>query len=237
MKVSDKVKYRVGRLQKGFVFTYSNIVRGVESEEAVIKALNRMVNAGTLKRLSKGRYFKPEITPFGELQPEQDQVVKDILKDNGYLTGLSIFHQQGLTTQVGSTIQIGKNDWRPSFKRDYFTIKYLRQKNIITRERIPLLQILDSIRLIRSIPDTNLTSASKRLISIIEPLKDADIRSMVKLVEKYPASTKALLGLFLGEAGKGEFAPLVSRLLNPITTYNYREIASSFPNATNWNIK
>lgn len=236
MKVSDIVKYKVDRLQKGFVFTYSDLKMEVGKREAVIKALNRMVVAGTLRKISKGRYYKPEMSPFGELLPDQKQVVKDILDENGYLTGMSIFNDLGLTSQVGNTIQIGKNDWRPSLKRDRYTIKFIRQKNVITRENIPLLQILDSIRFVRTIPDTNLKDASMRFISIIRNLTDTDTRSLVRLADKYPASTKAILGLCLEEAGKIEFTHALRESINPISEYKFLEIASAFPNAKNWNI-
>jgi hypothetical protein len=236
MKVSDIVKYKVNRFQKGYVFTYTDIGLEEEKKEAVIKSLNRMVNAGLLKKIAKGRYYKPEISPFGELRPKQEQVVKDILGENGYLTGVSIFRDLGLTTQIGNTIQIGKNDWRPPLKRDRYTIKFLRQKNIINKENIPLLQILDSIRLIKAIPDTDLKNASSRLISIIRNLAITEANSMVRLARKYPASTRALLGLYLEEAGKVEFSQALRKSINPISRYKYPEISSAFPNAINWNI-
>ncbi|HEC41827.1 MAG TPA: hypothetical protein ENI20_03255 [Bacteroides sp.] len=236
MKSSDIVKYRVGRLQRGHVFTYSDLDMDVAKKDAVIKALNRMVEAGTLKKLSKGKYYKSVITPFGELQPDQNQIVKDILEDNGYLTGLSIFNLLGLTTQVGNTIEIGKNDLRQVHKRGHYKIKYIRQKNTITKHNIPFLQILDSIKLIRKIPDTNLVNASNRFISILRRLNDAEIMSILRLAEKYPASTRALLGFYLDEAGKGKFTPGLRKSLNPISKYKNLEIASAFQKAKNWNI-
>ena len=42
-----------------------------------------MVNSGKIEKLSKGRYFKPEKTPFGTLQPNQEQIVKDLIHENG----------------------------------------------------------------------------------------------------------------------------------------------------------
>lgn len=236
MKVSEIVKSKVDRLQRGYIFTYSDLGLEVEKKEAVIKSLNRMVEAGMLRKISKGRYFKPEMSPFGELKPDQKQVVKDILDENGYLTGLSVFSDLGLTTQIGNTIQVGKNDWRPSLKRDRYTIKFLRQKNVISKENIPLLQVLDSIRLIKTIPDTDLKNVSLRLISIIRNLTSTEARSLIRLADKYPASTRALLGLYLEEAGKGELAQILQRSINPISRYKYPEIASAFPNSINWNI-
>lgn len=55
-----------------------------------------MVNSGKISKLDKGKYFKPEKTPFGILQPNQEQIVKDLLDEDGktvgYLTGYSIQH-------------------------------------------------------------------------------------------------------------------------------------------------
>ena len=119
MKVTEYISFIIDRLPKGYVFTYDDFITEVNKKEAVIKALNRMVDSGKVAKLSKGRYYKPEKTPFGELQPTQKQVVKDLLEDNGkvtgYLTGYSIYNKLGLTTQVGNVIQIGKKIDPPAF--------------------------------------------------------------------------------------------------------------------------
>jgi len=69
-----------------------------------------MVAAGKIRCLSKGRFYKPRITQFGELQPDTYQIVKDLIEKNGktigYLTGYSAFNQLGLTTQVPSVPQL-----------------------------------------------------------------------------------------------------------------------------------
>jgi hypothetical protein len=110
MKTAEYIAFTIDRLPKGYVFTYSDFTAEVNQKEAVIKALNRMVASGKIAKLSKGKYYKPENTPFGNLQPNQAQVVKDLLEENGkitgYLTGYSIYNQLGLTTQVSNTIHI-----------------------------------------------------------------------------------------------------------------------------------
>ena len=155
MKTSDYIAFTIDRLPKGYVFTYADFDTEVSQKEAVIKSLNRMVVSGKIAKLSKGKYYKPENTIFGDLLPNQAQVVKDLLEENGkitgYLTGYSIYNQLGLTTQVSNTIQIGKNQVRPSFKRERYTIAFVKQKNTITKENIPLLQLLDAIRYIKRI--------------------------------------------------------------------------------------
>jgi len=164
-----------------------------------------LTTSGKIVKLSKGKLYKPEITPFGKLQPHQAQIVKDLLetdgKVTGYLTGYSMYNQLGLTTQVSNTIQVGKNEIRLTFKRKQYTISFIRQKNTITKENIPLLQLLDAIRYIKEIPDTTVSSACKRLLAISKKLSEKDKTTLVKLALKYPPATRALLGTLLETTG------------------------------------
>jgi hypothetical protein len=209
-------------------------------KEAVIKALNRMVESGKIAKMSKGKYYKPENTPFGNLQPKQAQVVKDLLEDDGkitgYLTGYSIYNQLGLTTQVSNAIQIGKNEIRPNFKRERYTISFIKQKNTITKENIPLLQILDSIRYIKKIPDATTESLCKRLLAILENLSDKDQCTLVRLTLKYPPATKALLGALLDELHQSFLTEPLYKSLNPITKYKLNGAGKILSSIEKWNI-
>lgn len=240
MKISDYIASTIDRLPKGYVFTYADFISQVDKKEAVIKALNRMAGAGRIAKLSKGKYYKPEQTPFGELQPSEAQVVKDLLEDDGkltgYLKGYSIYNQLGLTTQVSNTIQIGKNDVRPAFKRGRYTISFVKQKNIITKENVPLLQLLDAIRYIRKIPDSNTAEACKRLLAIIKSLSVEDKNPMVRLALKYPPATRALLGALLDEIEQQPIATPLYKSLNPITKYTLAGVANVMSTTGKWNI-
>ncbi len=76
LKTTDYIANTINRFPKGYVFTYEDFSIEVRKKEAVIKALNRMVEAGKISKLSKGKFYKPEKTPFGELQPDQEQLLK-----------------------------------------------------------------------------------------------------------------------------------------------------------------
>jgi len=240
MKVPDYIATAIDRLPKGYVFTYADFVTEVNKKEAVIKAINRMVLSGRIAKLSKGKYYKPENTPFGNLQPKQAQVVKDLLEDEGkitgYLTGYSIYNQLGLTTQVSNIIQIGKNEIRPNFKRERYTISFIKQKNTITKENIPLLQILDAIRYIKKIPDATIESTCKRLLAIIKDLSDKDKSTIVRLALKYPPATKALLGAMIDELQQSSFTGQLNKTLNPITKYKLTGIGKVLSTTEKWNI-
>ena len=228
-------------MPRGYVFTYSDFIKEVNRKEAIIKALNRMATSGKIVKLAKGKFYKPETTPFGTLQPNQSQIVKDLLetdgKPTGYLTGFSMYNQLGLTTQVSNTIQIGKNEIRPSFKRERYTISFIRQKNTITKENIPLLQILDAMRYIKKIPDTTVASAARRFRAIIKDLSGEDKRTLVRLALKYPPATRALLGALLEETGDVTITGPLRKSLNPITVYKLAGVNKVTPVAASWNIK
>lgn len=240
MKISDYIASTIDRLPKGYIFTYADFNTEVSQKEAVIKALNRMVASDKIAKLSKGKYYKPENTPFGNLQPNKAQIVKDLLEDNGkiigYLTGFSIYNQLGLTTQVSNTIQIGKNQVRPNFKRERYMIAFVKQKNTISKENIPLLQLLDSIRYIKKIPDNNIEASCKRFLAIIKNFTAKEINTVVRLALKYPPATRALLGALLEQLQQDKTTEPLFKSLNPITKYKLTGASKAVSTTEKWNI-
>jgi len=240
MKTTDYIIYKIDRLPKGYVFTYSDFVNEVNNKEAIIKSLNRMAASGKISKLSKGKFYKPENTVFGALQPNQYQVVKDLLEEDGktigYLTGYSIYNQLGLTTQVSNTIQIGKNEVRSKFKRERYTISFIKQKNTITKDNIPFLQVLDAARYIKKIPDTSIDAACIRLLNIVKELSDKDVSTLIRLAQKYPPATRALIGAILDEVGKQPLTNSLMKSLNPISKYNLKGADKVLSLTEKWNI-
>lgn len=239
--MSEYIRLKIDRLPKGYVFTYDDFVTEVSTKEAVIKSLNRMVASGKINKLSKGKYYKPESTVFGALLPEQYQIVKDLLEKDGkligYITGYGIYNKLGLTTQISNTIQIGRNEIRATFQRGIYRIAFIRQKNNITRENIPLLQILDAIRYIKIIPDTTVGASCKRLKAIIKIMTAKDQSLLIKLALKYPPAARALLGAILENVQTEQQTEVLYKSLNPITVYKLSVPENVLPNAENWNIK
>lgn len=240
MKTTDYIAVTIDRLPKGYVFTYDDFTSEVNKEQAVIKALNRMAASGKITKLAKGKFYKAESTPFGNLEPNQYQVVKDLLEDDGkiigYLTGYSIYNQLGLTTQISNTIQIARNDIRPTLNRDRYSIKFVKQKNTITKENIPLLQLLDAIKYIKKIPDSSISATCLRLVTLLKGLSEKEIATLVRLAQKYPPATRALLGALLDEAGVSQFKEMILKNLNPITHYKLSAVQPVLKTAENWNL-
>lgn len=241
MKIIDNIRFKIDRLPKGYVFTYTDLGGEVEKKEAIIKSLNRLAALGKINKLSQGKYYKPETSAFGNLQPAQYQIVKDLLekkgKPIGYITGYGAYNELGLTTQVSNTIQIGRNEVRPALRRGLYKIAFIKQKNKITSNNIPLLKILDAIRFIKAIPDASIEESCTRLIAIIRKLTPKEIEMIIKLSMNYPPATRALLGTLV-EITKGvNIAKAIKKTLNPITNYKLAVSEKILPNAKNWNIQ
>jgi len=241
MKTSEYIKDKINKLPKGYVFTYINFLSKVTKREAIIKHLNRMVVAGKIEKLSKGKYYKAQSTVFGNVFPEQYQMVKDLLEKNGkllgYLTGYGYFNAMGFTTQVSNTIQIAKNETRPSLQRGRFKVAFIKQKNTITKQNIPLLRLLDAIRLIKEIPDTTINNSCVRLLELLKVVSSQEQEQLKKLALKYPPSTRALLGALLEQINADQNLETLKKSLNPITTYMFSVSETIVPTAKNWNIK
>jgi len=232
---------KVDKIPAGYVFTYSEIIDDTDKAEAIIKSLNRMVVSGKLKKISKGRFYKPEKTPFGELEPSEYQVAKDLLeKDNkviGYLTGLSIYNKLGLTTQISNTIQIGRNNIRPSLIRGKYKISFILQKNTINKKNIPFLQLIDAIKYFKKIPASDVDFIINRFKTLLLELSNKQLKMLIKLLMQYPANTRALTGALIDEIGKKNFTEEIKSSLNPITSYKLEIPKEILSTKINWNIK
>ena len=241
MKVSKAIEVIINRFPMGYVFTYSDFDIAVDKREAVIKSLSRLVANGKIKKLSKGRYYKPEKSVFGQLQPPVSQVVKDLLESDGkiigYLTGYSVYNELGFTTQVPNIIQIGRQNFRPTIERDIYTIKFVVQKNKITKDNIFALKILDIIKFIKEIPDTTIGDSCLRMITLIKGLDVKDVERLKTLSLQYQPSTRALLGAIIEFAIGSDLSKSLYSTLNPITKYKFDVSEEILPTIKNWNIQ
>lgn len=199
-----------------------------------------MTASGKIGKLSKGKFYKLKDTLFGKLGPIQSRVVKDLLEEDGkitgYMTSFSIFNKMGLTTQVSTTIVIAKNKIRPNFKRERYSIWFVKQNNTITKENIKILQILDVLRFIKTIPDASIEKSCKILVSIIGNIPDIEINIIIRLALKYPPSTRALLGSILDQLQKNISTEPLLKSLNPITKYKLSGASTALITTNKWNI-
>ena len=238
--MTETIRNTINRFAAGYVFTTLDFPVDVSKQATVNRILNNMVAAGQIRRLSKGRFYKPQISELGELQPEIDQVVKDLIEKNGkpvgYITGSSIFNKYGLTTEAHADLQIAVRKEKKPIARGTYQINFVSQPNTITKENIPVLQLLDCLRFFKTIPDTSPEQACQRLIEIFRELDSKQVLAAKKLVLKYNPASIALLGAILENACPNEDVSTLYKALNHLSTYKLGMLETELPNGKKWHI-
>jgi len=240
-KITEIVKNKIENITYGYVFTAGDFPVDITKQKSVNKVLENLTKVGKIRRLSKGRYYKTKTTEFGELLPDSYQIVKDLLEENGkpigYITGYQIFNELGLTTQVSAILQIGTIKDKKSTKRSYYRIKFVKQWNTITKENIPLLQLLDCMRFFKNIPDTMPAESCRRILYLLSKLDDIQRNKIKKLALKYTPQAIALLGAMLETLNPNEDVELLRKSLNFQTFYSLSIPQDILPTQKKWNIR
>ena len=238
MVITRQIKETLETMPQGRVFSISDFPIPAEYQPALVKALSRMVAGGGIRKVAKGRYYKPRQTVFGVLKPSVMEVVKDLLERNGkpvgYITGTAAFAQMGLTTQITSAITIGVNKYRRPLKRGEYSVSFLVQPNEISEENIPLLRILDALRLLRDIPAVSPDDCVRGVCRLVAALSVAERERLASLAKAYTPYVRALSGAVLESVGSESFD--LRGTLNGVTTYKLPVSAQALPNKSAWNI-
>jgi len=83
VKLTDKILYRAKRAGPDWVFTRSDLI-DLGSTHAIGMAIQRLLKAGKLRRVSRGLYDVPRIHPtLGELSASSDAIAAAIARRDG----------------------------------------------------------------------------------------------------------------------------------------------------------
>ncbi|GHU57384.1 hypothetical protein FACS189411_10910 [Bacteroidia bacterium] len=239
--MTDTIKNTITGFADGFVFTAEDFPIPSDKQNTVTKVLNNMIAAGQIRRLCKGRFYKPQMSKFGELPPDSFQTVKDLLEKNGkiigYLTGYSIFNKFGLTTQVPVMLQIAVSKEKKTITRGNYRISFIIQQNAITKGNIPVLQLLDCLRFFKNIPDAMPDEICRRLLILFKQFTPEQIHTAKRLAVKYPPSTIALLGAILETNNGKEDTTVLYKALNHQSSYKLDISSQILSNQKKWHIR
>jgi hypothetical protein len=241
MKIIDNIESQINKIPNGQVFSYTDFDIEVERKDTIVKTLNNFVAKGKIAKLSKGKFYKPQVTEFGTLLPSSYQIVKDFIEKDGkligYLTGYSVYNELLLTTQIANVIQIGTNQYRRPLKRGSYKISFVLQANKITKANFRLLQILDAVRFVRSIPATTTDEACKRLIQIFKELTTEERVKITNLALNYTDYVRALCGAILEvNNADSSLLALLDTSLNGVSSYKLDISENILPAKAKWRI-
>ena len=93
-----------------------------------------------------------------------------------------------------------------------------------------------AIRYIKKIPDCSVADACLRFVSLLKTMPEKDTATLVRLSQKYPPATRALLGALLEEIGVMQFREQLQKYLNPITKYKLPGVSKTLKTAEKWNL-
>lgn len=241
MSVAQAVQRSVDKIPAGQVFGYRQLDDYARSPDAVIKAMNRLVQEKRLARLSKGKFYVPKKGLLGVSLPSDSELLRSVLYKNGrlrgYVSGLSLYNKLGLTTQMPRTITVAVNGARQQKEFGTIRIKTLQTRAPIVKENVKLLQYLDVLKDIKSISDADINQTLDIMRFKILELGADDLKMMVKLaLDYYSPQTRALLGLVL-ETRRMDGVERLRLSLNPTTIYKLKLDAELWPQMGKWNIR
>ena len=241
MSISEKVAKSVSRMLPGRVFGYQDISEYQQAPLAVSKALSRLVKSNKINRIEKGRFYRPKRGILGDLNPSDQELLKTLVfKDGrlkGYVTGVALYNQLGLTTQLPRTIKVAIEGARQVKDFGSFRAKLVKSRAPVIESDVILLQYLDVLRDIKEIPDSDVNESLMRMKEKFAELDEKQIKRIKKLATTYyRAQERALVGLLL-ERVKDSKDRQLQATLNPLTTYKVGLDNQRWPEKENWNIQ
>jgi predicted transcriptional regulator of viral defense system len=240
MKLAGQIRATIEKLPKGRSFGYADLGIAKNEFQTAAKALERLQKKGIIKKISKGVFYIPEQTVFGELQPGYNEQLRPYLFKNGkriaYITGASLYNQLGLTTQVAFRIKIASRSNRIAINRGALKADAVKSYTEVTDANYNLLELLDALKDIRKIPDSSPGKAVKMLSNKIKSLDEKQLTAMLKYALLYPPRVRALLGAIIQNTNSSVNTNKLIQSLNPLTNFKLGLKEKDLPTIKNWNI-
>jgi len=241
MKVFQEVQDKISKFENGEIFSYSDFNISNEKFLALSKSLSLLYKRGILRKISKGLYYKPEQSIFGELSPTETDILENFLKKSkkniGYISGTNIYRNMGLTTQLSREFVI-MNDTRQGMTEiQNIVIKFVKSPVLEPITNIKILQFLDAITDIKKIPACTPTEAIPIFISKIKKMSNEERQELVKFAKYYKPQTRALVGAFIELVGEKNLSLILKKTLNQLTFFKIYISKDVLINKNNWNIQ
>jgi hypothetical protein len=241
MKLATQIRTQIAQFDLGKSFGYADLGIDKKDYATAAKALERLQKAGSIRKIAKGIFYKPEQTVFGELQPDYQEQLRPYLYENGkriaYITGVWLYNRLGLTTQVPYRIKIASYQKRISINRDRLKADAVKSYAEVTEENYEVLGLLDAFKDIKKIPDCSAKQAFTRLKTIVNGLSTAALQNLATYALNYPPRVRALLGAILAQQeALSQEIDLLKDSLNPFTKFKLGFDEQDLENPQSWNI-
>ncbi len=201
---------------------------------AVAQSLSRLARAGRLRRLSRGLYYRPRPTVFGESLPNP-AALADLAgaKAPVFPAGLAAANLLGFSTQSGAHAEVSTT--AASLPRTLIgsaTVVHTRRPaawSRLDREDAALLDFLRQAGRTSELTHEETTERTQALLAA-----EGRLARLARVAATEPPRVRALLGAF-AEAGGAKPALLarLRRFLNPLSRFDFGPFAG-LPTAKAW---
>lgn len=242
MTLTTHIRQKIERLPEGKPFGYKDLDIANKDYSTAAKALERLQKKQIIKRISRGQFYKPQKTVFGELKPDESEILRPYLFENGkriaYETGTMLYNRLGLTTQIAIRTKIASRGKRISINRGSLKADPVKSYAEVTEKNFEILGLLDAFKDAKKIPDSSIMQTVKRLKAILRELTSEQKKSLVKYARCYPPRGRALTGAVLQNMGyPGTDLEPLKESLNPFTTIKLGLKKNELPAKKEWNIE
>ena len=242
MALATEIRNRIKELPEGKTFGYKNLRIAKEDYTTAAKALERLQKKGVIKKVSKGLFYKPAQTVFGELKPDYSELLRSYLFESGkriaYETGTSLYNRMGLTTQMAFRIKIASRGKRININRGSLKADAVKSYTEVTDSNYETLGLLDAFKDFKRIPDCSGAQAIRRLSTIVKKFDEKQTSSLIKYALLYPPRVRALVGAILENNGsKLKALEKLKESLNPLTTFKLGFKENELSNKSKWYIE
>lgn len=240
MSIMSMVRETVEAKEPGSILTYRDFNVPLESVTMLTKALSLFYRDGILKRITKGWYYKPEVTEFGIFPPDAGVILRRLLDEQkdqiAYMTGPIVYNTLRLTTQLSTEYVIATDRPRSTIRLRAGSIRFVRARLKMPPSTPRLAQLLDVVMNIGDIPGTTIAEALPILLVRLKELSRGQLQELVAISPAYPPSTRATLGILLEQIEELSLASAVHKTLNPLSTFELGPALSRLPTSLNWRI-
>ena len=241
MKISEYIAKQIKRILEDTTFGYEQLKIDKAKYVTAAKALERLIKKGVIKKVSKGTFYKPKATVFGELKPNEQELLRPYLFKNGkriaYITGAALYNQLGLTTQMAFRIKIASRHKRIYISTGAIKATPVKSYADVTDSNYELLGFLDAMKDLKIIPDCNPNTAVTILYGKIKKMKEEQIKEIIQYALLYPPRVRALLGAILEQLNRKKEIKKLKDSLNPLSQFKLGVKEKILSTAANWNIK
>jgi|GEM_PF-5844362 len=181
------------------------------------------------------------LTGSGEIPLKENEILNSILRENGkitgYLTGNVAYNVMGLTTQISNEYIIATYGFRKPLQKGRIKARFVRAYANIEQNNIPLLQLLDSIKDIKSIPGVETNTALELIKIKLQALSLNEVKLLTQIALNYPPATRALTGALLELLKFDTLSKKLFNSLNFLSKYKFSINEKILPNKNKWKIE